>query len=126
MHQLKAKHIKCAGLTPDEVSELVKKNKKKGLMDMDTPLELVKKNKKKGLMDMDTPQGKKFYNRYYRPAWERKFPFISKAQDGSEYVYCKICRVSLAPKVNDISKHMYTMKHRKNAIASDLNMKQEV
>ena len=107
MHQQKAKHIKRAGLTPDEVSELVKKNKEKGLM------------------DMDTPQGKKFYERRYRPAWEREFPFISKAPDGSEYAYCKLCRDYLAPKVNDIRKHMYTMKHRKRAIASGLNVKQE-
>merc|ERR1712223_1813188 len=107
MHQQKAKHIKRAGLTPDEVSELVKKNKEKGLM------------------DMDTPQGKTFYERRYRPAWEREFPFISKAPDGSEYAYCKLCRDYLAPKVNDIRKHMYTMKHRKRAIASGLNVKQE-
>ena len=39
MHQLKAKHIKCAGLTPNEVSELVKKNKEKRLIDMDTTLQ---------------------------------------------------------------------------------------
>ena len=31
----------------------------------------------------------------------------------------------MAPKVNDIRKHMYTMKHRKRAIASGLNVKQE-
>ena len=108
MHQLKAKHIKCAGLTLNEVSELVKKNKEKRLIDMDTTL-----------------QGKKNYKRCYRPAWEREFPFISKAPDGSEYAYCKLCRDYLAPKVNDIRKHMYTMKHRKRAIASGLNVKQE-
>ena len=71
------------------------------------------------------PQSKKFYERKYRPAWEREFPFISKAPDGSEYAYCKLCRDYLAPKVNDIRKHMYTMKHRKRAIASGLNVKQE-
>ena len=97
MHQQKAKyHIKCAGLTPNEVSELVKKNKEKGLK------------------DMDTPQGKKFYKRCYRPAWEREFPFISKAPDGSEMAYCKLCKYHLVPKVNDIRKHMNTMKHRKH------------
>ena len=107
MHQQKAKHIKRAGLTPDEVSELVKKNKENNLLEADTPM------------------GKKFYERRYRPAWEREFPFISKAPDGSEYAYCKLCRDYLAPKVNDIRKHMYTMKHRKRAIASGLNVKQE-
>ena len=71
------------------------------------------------------PQSKKFYERKYRPTWEREFPFISKAPDGSEYAYCKLCRDYLAPKVNDIRKHMYTMKHRKRAIASGLNVKQE-
>ena len=109
MHQLKAKHIKCAGLTPNEVSELVKKNKEKRLIDMDTTL-----------------QGKKKYKRCYRPAWEREFPFISKAPDGSEHAYCKFCRDSLLPKVNDIRKHMGTMKHRKYAIASGSNVKQQV
>ena len=101
MHQQKAKHIKRAGLTPDEVSELVKKKKE---------------------IDAETPMGKKLYERRYRPAWEREFPFISKAPDGSEYAYCKLCRDYLAPKVNDIRKHMYTMKHRKRAIASGKNL----
>ena len=44
MHQLKAKHIKFAGLTRDEVLEFVKKNKEKDLMDnMDTTTLLGKK-----------------------------------------------------------------------------------
>merc|ERR1719357_718121 len=106
MHQQKAKHIKRAGLTPEEVQDLMKKSK------MDKS-------------EMDPSTGKKFYERKYRPAWEREFPFISKAPDGSEYAYCKLCRDYLAPKVNDIRKHMYTMKHRKRAIASGLNVKQE-
>ena len=50
---------------------------------------------------------------------------LFQAPDGSEYAYCKLCRDYLAPKVNDIRKHMYTMKHRKRAIASGLNVKQE-
>lgn len=107
MHQQKAKHIKRAGLTPDEVSELVKRQ-----------AIMAKEEAKDGL-------NRKMYERKYRPAWEREFPFISKAPDGSEYAYCKLCRDYLAPKVNDIRKHMYTMKHRKRAIASGLNVKQE-
>ena len=103
MHQQKAKHIKRAGLTPDEVSELVKKTKEKKDLDQETDA-----------------SGKKLYERRYRPAWEREFPFISKAPDGSEYAYCKLCRDYLAPKVNDIRKHMYTMKHRKRAIGKNL------
>ena len=102
MHQQKAKHIKRAGLTPDEVSELVKKTKEKKDLDQETDA-----------------SGKKLYERRYRPAWEREFPFISKAPDGSEYAYCKLCRDYLAPKVNDIRKHMYTMKHRKRAIGEN-------
>ena len=106
MHQQKAKHIKRAGLTPEEVKDLM--------------------NRAKVEPSEGSPLGqKKFYERKYRPAWEREFPFISKAPDGSEYAYCKLCRDYLAPKVNDIRKHMYTMKHRKRAIASGLNVKQE-
>ncbi len=105
MHQQKAKHIKRAGLTPEEVQALVKKAKENA--------------------DPDASGLKKLYERKYRPAWEREFPFISKAPDGSEYAYCKLCRDYLAPKVNDIRKHMYTMKHRKRAIASGLNVKQD-
>ena len=106
MHQQKAKHIKRAGLTPEEVQDLMKKSIKEK-------------------SEMDPNAAKKFYERKYRPAWEREFPFISKAPDGSEYAYCKLCRDYLAPKVNDIRKHMYTMKHRKRAIASGLNVKQD-
>ncbi len=103
MHQQKAKHIKRSGMTPEEVTELLKRAPR----------------------DPDMPREKRFYERKYRPAWEREFPFISKAPDGSEYAYCKLCRDWLAPKVNDIRKHMYTMKHRKRAIASGLHVKQE-
>ena len=103
MHQQKAKHIKRAGMTPEEVTDLLKKAPR----------------------DPDGPREKRFYERKYRPAWEREFPFISKAPDGSEYAYCKLCRDWLAPKINDIRKHMYTMKHRKRAIASGLQVKQE-
>ena len=53
MHQQKAKHIKRAGLTPDEVSELVKKTKEK-----------------KDVEETDA-SGKKLYERRYRPAWVR-------------------------------------------------------
>ena len=95
--------LQRAGLTPDEVSELVKKTKEKKDLDQETDA-----------------SGKKLYERRYRPAWEREFPFISKAPDGSEYAYCKLCRDYLAPKVNDIRKHMYTMKHRKRAIGENL------
>lgn len=84
MHQQKAKHIKRSGLTPEEVTEVMKKSKEDAAMDPQT--------------------AKKFYERKYRPAWEREFPFISKAPDGSEYAYCKLCRDYLAPKVNDIRK----------------------
>ena len=110
MHQLKAKHIKFAGLTRGEVLEFVKKNKEKDLMDnMDTTTLLGKK-----IYKSEVVHGKKIYKRSYRPAWEREFPFISKAPDGSEHAYCKFCRDSLAPKINDIRKHMATMKHRRS------------
>ena len=59
MHQQKAKHIKRAGLTPDEVQDLMKKSLK-------------------DKSEVDPNSGKKFYERKYRPAWEREFPFISK------------------------------------------------
>ena len=59
MHQQKAKHIKRAGLTPDEVQDLMKKSLK-------------------DKSEVDPSSGKKFYERKYRPAWEREFPFISK------------------------------------------------
>ena len=108
MHQQKAKHIKRSGLTPDEVTDLMKKDARE-----------------KRELELEGAFNRKIYERKYRPAWEREFPFISKAPDGSEYAYCKLCRDYLAPKVNDIRKHMYTMKHRKRAIASGLNVKQE-
>jgi hypothetical protein len=65
MHQQKAKHIKRAGMTPEEVNDLLKRIPK--------------------IKDPDAPKDKRFYERKYRPAWEREFPFISKAPD--RYVF---------------------------------------
>ncbi|XP_053396899.1 uncharacterized protein LOC123563982 [Mercenaria mercenaria] len=65
---------------------------------------------------MKTPEKKKKnYSSKYN-AWEQEFPWISKADNGLGFAFCKLCRrtfsVSHAGK-NDVRKHGQTLVHSK-------------
>lgn len=49
--------------------------------------------------------------RKYSKAWESKFIWVTKASDGSQDAFCKLCHVSIKPKQANLTKHEKTDKH---------------
>ena len=43
--------------------------------------------------------------RKYTKTWESKFIWLSKASDGSEDGYCKLCHTQMKPKLSNLAKH---------------------
>ena len=55
---------------------------------------------------------KGFYDsgRKYNKSWESKFQWVSKASDGTENAYCKLCRTSIQPRSSTLVNHEKTDK----------------
>ena len=53
--------------------------------------------------------------RRYRTEWERDFPWIRKATDGSENSFCKICKKTLQPRKKTIQNHADSADHKRRA-----------
>jgi hypothetical protein len=49
--------------------------------------------------------------RKYSKAWENKFVWVSKASDGTENAYCKLCHTTIKPKVGNLTNHEKSGKH---------------
>lgn len=49
--------------------------------------------------------------RKYNKTWESKFSWLSKASDGSEDAFCKLCHVVIKPKQSNLTKHEKSEKH---------------
>ena len=49
--------------------------------------------------------------RKYNKAWESKFSWVSKASDGSEDAFCKLCHATMKPKQSNLTKHEKSDKH---------------
>lgn len=68
---------------------------------------------------------KSFYDssRKFKTEWQKKYPWIQKATDGSDDAYCSICRANITPKLSNIGKHEQSAKHNKNANLIQRNAK---
>ena len=51
--------------------------------------------------------------RRFKPEWQRTFPWVKKALDGSENAYCNTCRINTQPRLSSLKKHQETAKHAK-------------
>ena len=49
--------------------------------------------------------------RKYNKTWESKFSWLSKASDGSEDGFCKLCHTAMKPKQSNLTKHEKSEKH---------------
>ena len=49
--------------------------------------------------------------RRHNTTWESKFCWVTKASDGSENAFCKLCRVVIKPKASNLSNHEKSGKH---------------
>ena len=56
---------------------------------------------------------KGFYDsgRKYNSDWEREFPWVTKATDGKEGAYCKVCRKGLLPRKSVLALHEKSKGH---------------
>eukprot|EP00795_Rhopilema_esculentum_P005707 gene5707-10957_t len=59
--------------------------------------------------------------RKFKPEWQRAYPWVKKAVDGSDDAYCSICRVNCQPRLSSLKKHQDTAKHSRltSTIASN-------
>ena len=62
----------------------------------------VKGSKWKGAYD----DGRKF-----KSEWQKTYPWVKKAVDGSESAYCSLCRTSMQPRLSILKKHEESSKH---------------
>ena len=63
-------------------------------------------------------KGKYDSGRKYNTSWEEKFLWLTKASDGTEHAFCKLCKVQLAPKLSRIAEHEKTKGHESRVAAS--------
>ena len=49
--------------------------------------------------------------RKYNTSWEEKFVWLTKASDGSENAFGKLCKTQLAPKASRSTEHVKTKGH---------------
>lgn len=50
--------------------------------------------------------------RTYQSAWEKEFPWLTKAKDGTESAFCKVCVKILQPRKTTIKVHADTKEHK--------------
>ena len=49
--------------------------------------------------------------RKYSKAWESKFSWVTKALDGSNDAFCKLCHSTVKPKLCNLTKHEGNVKY---------------
>eukprot|EP00112_Aurelia_sp_Birch-Aquarium-sp1_P025424 Seg843.10 transcript_id=Seg843.10/GoldUCD/mRNA.D3Y31 product="hypothetical protein" protein_id=Seg843.10/GoldUCD/D3Y31 len=52
-------------------------------------------------------------SRRFKPEWQRKYPWVKKAVDGSDMAYCSFCRINIQPRASNLKQHEETSKHVK-------------
>jgi len=59
------------------------------------------------------PKWKQCYDsgRKYQSVWEKSFPWVTKAPDGSDSAYCKLCRKTLQVRFSALSAHSKVTDH---------------
>ena len=61
--------------------------------------------------------------RKYKPQWQKKHPWVTKAVDGKDEAYCSLCKVNINPKLCHLQQHEATSKHKKASGAVSSNRK---
>ncbi|XP_042238501.1 phosphonoacetaldehyde hydrolase-like isoform X2 [Homarus americanus] len=59
--------------------------------------------------------------RKYKKSWEEKYVWVSRASDGSENVYCNVCRIQIAPKASRLADHEKSKRHSSRVGVSCVN-----
>lgn len=49
--------------------------------------------------------------RKYNRSWEEKFVWVTKASDGSENAFCKLCKTQLTPRASRLTEHEKSKGH---------------
>lgn len=53
--------------------------------------------------------------RTYHVEWEKEFPWVSKAKDGTQQAYCKLCHKGLQPRKGTLKNHAESKEHAQRA-----------
>ena len=53
--------------------------------------------------------------RTYHVEWEKEFPWVSKARDGTQQAYCKLCHKGLQPRKGTLKNHAESKEHAQRA-----------
>lgn len=58
--------------------------------------------------------------RTYHSAWEKEYPWVTKAKDGSQHAFCKVCNKNLQPRKATLKVHEESKDHKQrvNAVSS--------
>lgn len=56
--------------------------------------------------------------RKYSSQWEKEYPWCKLAPDGSGSAFCKVCNVSIFPKISSLKTHQSSNKHKSNTPGS--------
>ena len=51
-------------------------------------------------------------NRKYNEEWEKIYPWVRRAPDGSDTAFCRLCNSSIAPRAGNLGNHEKTEKHK--------------
>lgn len=51
----------------------------------------------------------------YHAEWEKEFPQVTKAKDGTQQAYCKLCHKGLQPRKGTLKNHAESKKHTRRA-----------
>ena len=68
---------------------------------------------------------KSYYDtaRKFKAEWQRKYPWVEKAKDGSDDAHCSFCRQNITPRLSNLDKHEQTAKHKRQANLLSRNTK---
>ena len=62
-------------------------------------------------------------SRKFKSEWQKKYPWIEQATDGSGDAFCSLCRMNIAPRLSNVARHEGTAKHTKKASSVSRNSK---
>lgn len=62
-------------------------------------------------------------SRKFKAEWQRKYPWVEKAKDGSHDAHCSFCRQNITPRLSNLDKHEQTTKHKRQANFLSCNTK---
>ena len=75
-----------------------------------------------------TERGNKWKSHYdsarkFKAEWQKKYPWVEKAKDGSDDAHCSLCRQNITPRLSNVDKHEQTVKHKRQAKFVSCNKK---